>query len=88
MQLSTLNIYLTNPIILKSVQLKCALKQSVFPKSIVLRRLQSFFFFFVFIDDIENEESLFDVSRTSIPELSLDKTPMDQMIATVNALSF
>lgn len=87
MQLSTFNIYFTNPIILKSVQLKCALKQSVFPKSIVLRRLQSFFFF-VFIDDIENEESLFDVSRTSIPELSLDKTPMDQMIATVNALSF
>lgn len=34
------------------------------------------------LDDIENEESLCDVSRTSMPELSLDKTPMDQMTAT------
>ncbi|XP_016422082.1 protein FAM188B [Sinocyclocheilus rhinocerous] len=35
-----------------------------------------------FTDDIENEESLCDVSRTTIPMLSLDKTPMDQMTAT------
>ncbi|XP_067250762.1 probable ubiquitin carboxyl-terminal hydrolase MINDY-4 [Chanodichthys erythropterus] len=34
------------------------------------------------LDDIENEESLCDVSRTPMPELSLDKTPMDQMTAT------
>ncbi|XP_050972935.1 LOW QUALITY PROTEIN: probable ubiquitin carboxyl-terminal hydrolase MINDY-4 [Labeo rohita] len=34
------------------------------------------------LDDIENEESLCDVSRTSMPELSLDKTPMDQKTAT------
>uniref|UniRef100_A0A8C1U027 Ubiquitin carboxyl-terminal hydrolase MINDY n=1 Tax=Cyprinus carpio TaxID=7962 RepID=A0A8C1U027_CYPCA len=34
------------------------------------------------LDDIENEESLCDVSRTTMPELSLDKTPMDQMTAT------
>ncbi|XP_052420160.1 probable ubiquitin carboxyl-terminal hydrolase MINDY-4 isoform X1 [Carassius gibelio] len=34
------------------------------------------------LDDLENEESLCDVSRTSVPELSLDKTPMDQMTAT------
>ncbi|KTF90282.1 hypothetical protein cypCar_00036974 [Cyprinus carpio] len=33
-------------------------------------------------NDIENEESLCDVSRTTMPELSLDKTPMDQMTAT------
>ncbi|KAL1270078.1 hypothetical protein QQF64_032367 [Cirrhinus molitorella] len=34
------------------------------------------------LDDIENEDSLCDVSRTPMPELSLDKTPMDQMTAT------
>ncbi|XP_058641105.1 probable ubiquitin carboxyl-terminal hydrolase MINDY-4 isoform X2 [Onychostoma macrolepis] len=34
------------------------------------------------LDDIENEGSLCDVSRTSMPELSLNKTPMDQMTAT------
>ncbi|XP_067270123.1 probable ubiquitin carboxyl-terminal hydrolase MINDY-4 isoform X2 [Pseudorasbora parva] len=34
------------------------------------------------LDDIENEESLCDVSRTAMPELSLDKTHMDQMTAT------
>lgn len=34
------------------------------------------------LDDIENEESLCDVPRTSMPERSLDKTPMDQMTAT------
>ncbi|XP_016084802.1 protein FAM188B isoform X1 [Sinocyclocheilus grahami] len=34
------------------------------------------------LDDIENEESLCDVSRTTMPMLSLDKTPMDQMTAT------
>ncbi|KAG1973524.1 probable ubiquitin carboxyl-terminal hydrolase MINDY-4 [Pimephales promelas] len=34
------------------------------------------------LDDIENEESLCDVPRTSMPELSLVKTPMDQMTAT------
>ncbi|XP_016128472.1 protein FAM188B-like isoform X3 [Sinocyclocheilus grahami] len=34
------------------------------------------------LDDIENEESLCDVSRTTMPELNLDKTPMDQMTAT------
>ncbi|XP_043103484.1 probable ubiquitin carboxyl-terminal hydrolase MINDY-4 [Puntigrus tetrazona] len=34
------------------------------------------------LDDVENEDSLCDVSRASMPKLSLDKTPMDQMTAT------
>jgi len=45
-------------------------------------------FIFNFTDDIENEESLCDVPRTSMPELSLVKTPMDQMTATVSTLTF
>ncbi|KAI7798025.1 putative protein FAM188B, partial [Triplophysa rosa] len=34
------------------------------------------------LDDIENEGSLFDVSESPVPELSLDRTPMDQRTAT------
>ncbi|XP_056585698.1 probable ubiquitin carboxyl-terminal hydrolase MINDY-4 isoform X2 [Triplophysa dalaica] len=34
------------------------------------------------LDDIENEGSLFDVSESSVPELSRDRTPMDQRTAT------
>ncbi|XP_051980901.1 probable ubiquitin carboxyl-terminal hydrolase MINDY-4 [Xyrauchen texanus] len=34
------------------------------------------------LDDIENEESLCDISRTSMPELSLDRIAMDQKTST------
>ncbi|KAA0714281.1 putative ubiquitin carboxyl-terminal hydrolase MINDY-4 [Triplophysa tibetana] len=34
------------------------------------------------LDDIENEGSLFDVSESSVQELSPDRTPMDQRTAT------